>query len=95
MTGCAAWSQQIEDTPRGQYFQAQEVYIVAVTNLIAAKRAGLISQSDWDTIYNPAIQEGNSLLDLMDESIESSDAAVFNLARASLEAISRMLKGGA
>jgi hypothetical protein len=92
LTGCQAFG-QIEDTPRGRYFQAQEVFILAVTNAIQAKQAGSIAQEDWDSLFNPAIQEGNVLLDVMESAYMSGDSQSFDLARASLESISRLLKG--
>ena len=92
MTGCQAFG-QIEDTDRGRYFQAQEFYIVAVTNAISLMNAGSISQEDWDTLFNPAIQEGTALLDIMEASYMANDPQSFDLARASLESIITVLQG--
>jgi len=65
MTGCSMIG-QIEDTPRGKYFQTQEAFIFAVTVALEQKRAGAISQGSWDDIVLPAINQGDALLDQME-----------------------------
>ena len=90
MPGCAS----VESTPRGQYFETQEAYIFAVAIALDRKRAGQIDQDDWNRIYNPAIQEGNLLLDAMESASITGDFDGIELARSVLVRLTVVIRGG-
>lgn len=92
MTGCSLI--QNTATPERIYFESQEAFIVLVTAAIEAKRKGTISQDDWDSSWNPAIQQGSDLLDEMQAAYLEGDYESFNLARSTLTAVAEILKGG-
>lgn len=90
--GCSIF--QVSETgPRRTYFELQEAYILAVSSLIEAKRVGEISQNDWDTIWNPAIQAGNRILDDMDAAVQADDPGLFNIAESSFREVIIILEG--
>lgn len=91
MQGCSLI--QGTATPQRVYFEAQEVFIVLVTNAIQAKQDERISQSDWDTVWLPAIDQGTDLLDDMELAYQSGDAEGFNFAKAGLNAVAAILRG--
>ena len=91
MAGCSIL--QTTETPERVYFNTQEAFIVLVTNALQAKRDGRISQQDWSTVWNPAIQQGSDLLDEMQMAYLDGDYESFNMARATLNAVSEILKG--
>jgi len=78
--------------PTAVYQDWQQVYVSTVELLIIAFDEGKISQSDWDNFYNPAIQEGDRLLDVMYEELENPDK--FDLARESLVSVINIIKNG-
>lgn len=95
MTGCAITQvfQEQEQTPQRIWFNAQEAFIVLVRTATQAKIDGRISQSDWDTRWNPAIQQGNALLDEMQAAYLNDDYESFNIAKAALAVASAILEG--
>lgn len=67
--GCAMF-QPSEDTTA--YEQAQDPFIVLLSALVLAKQADEISQEDWDRVFLPLIERGNSILDRLAESPEAT-----------------------
>ncbi len=94
MSGCAAFGQRVEDSPRGNYFETQEIYIAAVSIAMQQKRTGKISQSVWDEKINPAIQAGNRLLDEMETAAANGEFDKLNAARSLLMSIVTIVNGG-
>ena len=91
MQGCSLISES--KSPSAIYNDWNEGYILAVTNINAAKRRGDISQEDWDTYYNPAIQEASRVLDTMYASLD--DPEQFDLATEALASLMNIIKHGA
>lgn len=58
LAGCAA-------TPRQQFAQVQDAYIVVVETLLQARADGLIKDNDWDRVVEKVV-EGDKLLDELD-----------------------------
>lgn len=94
MGGCDAFGQSIEDTPRGNYFEIQEAFTAAASIALDAKRSGSISQDDWDSIYNPAIQQGSILLDSMEAAVVTGDTNRLQTLRGLLVGIIEIINGG-
>ena len=92
--GCAAIGWQDANPSTAVYFNTQELYIASVSVALSAKQAGSISQAEWDDVYNPAIQDGNGILDLM-ESVNSDDLATLQMLRSSLNLVIERINGGA
>lgn len=88
--GCSIFQESAH--PTAVYQDWQQVYISTVELLNVAFDEGKIGQSDWDTIYNPAIQEGDRLLDVMYASLE--DPQLFDLNKEALISVINIIKNG-
>lgn len=80
--GCAIFSSSA--TPNEKYYEAQELFILAVRNAIAARSANRISDDAWANIYLPAINRGNSILDQMDAARIEGDIDTLAILRSAL-----------
>lgn len=74
------------------YDWAQEAYISQVGTLVALKRAGEISQQDYDKTIYPLILEGNKILDAIETATLAGDESVVNSKLVMLKAIIQRMK---
>lgn len=88
--GCSAFG-QVEDSPTGKFFTAQEAFIAGVRTARAAKAAGKIDQNVWDDFVLPAINRGDEILDDLQAAAIAGDSLRVDMLREALVAVNRVL----
>ena len=69
--GCALFD--ISSTPAERYVDVQDLFTLAARAAMAARAEGKISDSDWETVYLPAINRGSEALDAANDARIAGD----------------------